>query len=880
MRSILKTVLDSLICPLFLQAILLFITPVSTVCQSLKGTITEDGKIPIPFATIYIDKTHSGTTANVNGEYELPLDSGFYHIKFRAIGYKTLSKEIRIRGKSEHLNIILPLEAFQLKEVVVRPNGENLARVIMRKAIAWAPYYLNYVQHYASEVYLKGSMQLDNIPRILASRMMIRIDNKQIKPYSGMMFIDESVNEVSFDSPDHFIQKVKSARSTMPGLGGQPISPMELIKENFYQPQLMDCMSPLNINAFANYQFVYEGYSEEDNFLIYKIKVIPRRKSQQLFSGTIYIVDQYWCLYSVSLSVEQFWGNVIINQVYTQFEGSAWLPMSHSFFFDASYLGIKGTYKYSAAVKYKDIRVNQSLQGPIKEVPPQAKTNTIAQTKLAEADKLNSRQMRKLVRKNRVIAKDQKRDSTNSLELKPHVKIIVEPGAVKQDSSYWNAIRPIPLSREDIKGYAKFDSIVFSQQKSKTGDSASHVAKKSHLLGKIFLVNISHYRDSTVQLKYFGLLNPRCFLFNTVDGWQYHQYLELLVQPDSNHEFKLAPAAAYAFGRNTLLATIEGSYSYAPLMRGELFVQAGSTSSDFNSISGINPYVNSLTSLFFRKNYMKLFDYNYLTLGNKIDLSNGLELTTKASYRQFNDLTNNSNFSLFYSDSRKYSANIPDNILYKADSSNSGKSFLLSLNLEFTPEYYYFFRNNKKVMFESKYPTFNLGLNYAIPISAKGNSSFRSLELGIKQTLDFGYFSMFRYSLRIGSFLNTTHVAFPDYYHFNTQPQGLMVGTFYDSYQLLDYYRFSTDNEFIDIHVQYRNQLLLLKRLPLISNRIWSENIYLKYLSTPQLHNYLEVGYAVGNIMGIVNIGVFSGFENFRYKATQVKFCLGIDRNH
>lgn len=846
--------------------------------QSLKGKITEDGLTAIPFATIYIDKTHTGTTANLNGEYELPLDSGSYLIKFRAIGYKIISREVHIKRKSEFLDITLPLEAFQLKEVVVRPNGENLANIIMRKAIAWAPYYLNFVQHYSSEVYLKGSMKLDKIPGILASRMMIRVDNKQIKPYAGMMFIDESVNEVSFDSPDRFIQKVLSSRSTMPGLGGQPVTPMELIKENFYQPELMDCISPLNPNAFSHYKYIYEGYSEEDNFLIYKIKVVPRRKSQQLFSGTIYIVDRYWCIYSVSLSSEQFWGNVSINQVYTQIEGSAWLPMTHSFFFDASYLGIKGNFKYSAAVKYKDIRLNLKLSGPVKDVPSEAKTSTDLKPKLVDSDKLNAKQMRKLNKKNKNVPGGQKNDTTRSLEIKPHVKISMEPGAVKQDSSYWNAIRPIPLTREDIKGYAIFDSIVYTQQKLKSIDSLSPAGKKRHFIRKIFTTNIWHYKDSIIHLKYSGPLNPVSFQFNTVDGWLYHQYLEVNIQPDSNHEIKLAPSAAYAFTRKKLLAEIEGNYFYSPFKRGEIFFQAGSSSSDFNKNTGINPYINSLTSLFLRENYMKLFNYAYLSLGNRIDLANGLQLVTIASYHQYDDLRNNSNFSFFYPAAHNYSSNIPDNKIFLSDSSISGENLLFQVKLEFTPEYYYFLRGKHKIMHESKYPTFGIAINYAVPISAGTGSSFCSAQIGLKQAIDLGNWSMFRYTVQLGSFISQSKVQFPDFYHFNTQPQPLMVGTFFDSYQLLDYYNTSTTGRFLEVQMQYRSQLLLLKRLPLISDRIWSENLYFKFLSTPVLNNYIETGYGLGNVLGVINIGVFAAFRNLKYHATELKLCLGIDR--
>jgi hypothetical protein len=761
-----------------------------------------------------------------------------------------------------------------MKEVIVRPNGENLANIIMRKAIAWAPYYLHYVEHYTSEVYLKGSMKLDNIPKLLASSMAIQAGNKTIKLYSGMTFIDESLNEVSFSAPDQFIQKVKSSHSTMPGFGGQPITPMELIKETFYQPELMDCISPLNIDALKHYKFEYQGFSEEDNLLIYKIKVIPRRKSQQLFSGTIYIVDRYWCLYSVSLSAEPFWGSASINQVYTQIEGSAWLPMTHSFFIDASYLGIKGTYKYSAAVKYKDIKLNTTMPGPVKELTSEDNPANSNKLKNAVSNKLNGVQMRKLVRKNRDLAATSKRDSAKSLEIKPHVKVTVEPGAVKQDSSFWNAIRPIPLTTDDINGYAKFDSVV-SMQKTSSGDSIQGKKKKHKFISKLIAGKTWNFNDSTIHLRYFGPLNPRSFQFNTVDGWLYNQTFALSFQPDSIHDLKFQPSLAYAFSRKALAGTMEGSYSYSPLKRGELYIKTGSIASDFNTNSGINPYINSVFSLFFHDNYMKLFNHKYFLIGNNIDLSNGLQLGTSIAYNSYASLKNNSSYSFIPGASRKYSSNIPDNSFFKTDSVFNSSNFTFSMELEYTPEYYYIIRDKHKIMVESKYPTFSLGYKQAFLISG---TSFSIMEFGIKQVIDIGSWSMFRYAISFGSFLSTRGILFPDYHHLNTQQQALMIGTNFDSFQLLDYYKNSCTGKFIEIQTQYRSQLLLLKRLPILSDRIWSENVYLKYASNEQLHNYIEAGYGLGNILGLTNIGIFVAFENFSYRATGLKLCLGIDK--
>lgn len=179
-------------------------------------------------------------------------------------------------------------------------------------------------------------------------------------------------------------------------------------------------------------------------------------------------------------------------------------------------------------------------------------------------------------------------------------------------------------------------------------------------------------------------------------------------------------------------------------------------------------------------------------------------------------------------------------------------------------------------MHDSRYPTFTLGFRYALPLSGAG-SSFSSAAFGLKQVIDLENHSMFRYSFEIGSFLSTRKVLFPDYRHLDTQPQEVQTGTFFDSYELLKFYKYSSSNEFAELKLQYRSQLLILKRLPLISDRIWSENVYFKYACNPYLNHYMELGYGLGNIIGITNLGVFVGYENFRYRSAGLKLSLGLD---
>ena len=100
--------------------------------------------------------------------------------------------------------------------------------------------------------------------------------------------------------------------------------------------------------------------------------------------------------------------------------------------------------------------------------------------------------------------------------------------------------------------------------------------------------------------------------------------------------------------------------------------------------------------------------------------------------------------------------------------------------------------------------------------------------------------------------------------------------TFANTFQLLPLYEYNTNQWLVKAHAHYSTNLLLLKRLPIISNRIWNEHLYLNYLNTTTLHHYVETGYSMGQIWAIGEIGVFTAFEKFHYRSIGVRISLGL----
>ena len=439
----------------------LFLTAFSILpAQTLKGRITSQSGDPVQYATVYIQELKQGTTSNTKGDYEIRLPSGKYTVIYQSLGYQPVYLNINISDVTISKDVILPLQYYQIPEVRISASGEDPAYGIMRKAIGMAPYYQNNVSYYKAEVYLKGNLVINKIPKLLQKSMKIESSGNSTsvssgsKPKSeekllkaGDAFLMESFNEIEFTAPDKYLQRMISYNSTFPAEGNE-ISPMSFIQASFYQPVLADmAISPLAPNAFSHYNFKYLGASAQGSFSINKIQVIPKRKSQQLFEGTIYIIEDLWCLQSVDLTNENFFGKIRVQQLFVPVQDDIWMPVSHKFEVNISIIGFRADAGYGSSVKYTEVRPNLSLQKPAGiSVDIAARTTTQKKTsdstitkskqqinKILEKDQLSNRDMVKL---SRLMEKETLAgipDSTKkNLEIKDHTNKLLKRMPVKK----------------------------------------------------------------------------------------------------------------------------------------------------------------------------------------------------------------------------------------------------------------------------------------------------------------------------------------------------------------------------------------------------------------------------------------------------------------
>jgi len=89
---------------------------------TLRGTVYDEGNgMTIPFATILVSETGSGTTTDLDGAFELSLDPGSYTLVFSFLGYAdfTVSDVVFTADKVEVLDVKMSEEGQVMDEIVV-----------------------------------------------------------------------------------------------------------------------------------------------------------------------------------------------------------------------------------------------------------------------------------------------------------------------------------------------------------------------------------------------------------------------------------------------------------------------------------------------------------------------------------------------------------------------------------------------------------------------------------------------------------------------------------------------------------------------------------------------------------------------------------------
>jgi hypothetical protein len=121
-------------------------------------TITVSGKIKnvktnekLEYANISVQNSNYGTVSNLDGSYNLSLDSASYILKVSYIGYE--SKYVKINSNNKKLNIFLNPLTYTFEDVVV--SSLSWVEKFILKAIEVKNIQKEQLRNYKADAYSK-----------------------------------------------------------------------------------------------------------------------------------------------------------------------------------------------------------------------------------------------------------------------------------------------------------------------------------------------------------------------------------------------------------------------------------------------------------------------------------------------------------------------------------------------------------------------------------------------------------------------------------------------------------------------------------------------------------------------------------------------------
>jgi hypothetical protein len=804
----------------FFTFIFQLLTLNGAIAQLVKGLVTDKNGKPVAYASVYVKGGKEGTTTNPDGKYQFELSAGNYTLVCAHISFNRQERSLTVAAGKDHLlDFSLADKQVELGEVVVKAGAEDPAYEIMRKAIAKRKDHLGEVADVQSEVYMKGLIRTSKVPRTVFGQKVEL--NKDIFDSlgRGILYFSESVTNYSKRENGDYREEVVSAKVSGNSSGFGFNSPRDL-DINFYESNIQieglnsrGFVSPLNDNALHYYRFFYLGSFYEDGLEINKILVSPKRLYEPLFSGGyVNIIEGSWRIHSVQLALTktsqiELVDSMLITQEMSKIQTTeVWLPRYTRIEAKFGVLGIRASADFAAV--FKDYSL-ETLPGSY---------------------------------------------------WKGNIVKSIDTSANKKSMVYWDSLRPIPLSVEELKDYTKKDSLETKFKDPAYLDSLDKIANKWKTFPGIFTSQTFTNRKKKSQWTIPGAIYS--VSYNTVEQWAFCFEPSFRKWSDTG-SFTFSPRVRYNTGLNRFYAdaTFGKRIGRDYRKRWNITIGGGKYMFQINPDNPIQPLNNTLATLLYTRNYMKVYEKTYGRLAARRVLgSTGLSLTLNASFEDRNPLENtDTTFRWRSYKDRRFTSNYPEEL--PPGYFDKHQAFITGVNLRFQPGVKYIQYPGRLVSMGSDAPVFTLQLTKAWRGIFGSDAEFGKWLVKVTDEFNMKLGGEVKYNLSTGGFIKNQNVQLPDWQHFMGN-QTIVASPFVRSYQLAPYYANSTgDDWFAAGHLEWHLNGLLTNKIPLLRkaniNLVTGSNAF--YVDAKR--NYFEMFLGLENILKTLRVDYVWGWD-------------------
>lgn len=784
------------------------------------GTVRSQAGEPLPYSSITVKGSKEAASANSEGVYFLELPAGTYTIICRHVGFERQEKTISIREGETTLNFVLTEQSVSLSEVVVKAGAEDPAYAIIRKAIRQRKEYLNELKSYECEVYSKGTMSLRDFPKSFMGQKVDFEDGDTSK--QKMLYLSETISKLSVDAPANVKVEVISTRVSgqSDGYGFAGARFFSFYDNNVQISNALNprgFVSPIAENALYFYKYKYEGAFMEDGQLINKIQVIAKRAYEPCFNGYINIVEDEWRIHSFELiltkqSQMNFADTLRIEQLYQKIAVKQWVVQSQVLYPSVKLLGFDAYGSFANV--YRDFNTEPNFSKKYFD-------NTILK---------------------------------------------YEKGSNKKSIEYWDSIRPLALTVDEQIDYVKKDSLEQLRENPAYLDSLNRISNK---------IKISHIliggKTINKQSKKLSYSFPSLFQassYNTVEGYVLDVPVTIRKEFTDRKNLSLIPHVRYAFSSKQFYAWGTARYNFGSRFFSSISISGGKRAFQLNNEDPVLASANTISTLLFKNNVLKLYLANYARIQFSRGVGNGLTVTANLQYQDRHPLENTTDYTWNKRSTRVYRPNYP--IELHTQSFMAHQATILNLGINFQPGAKYIEFPDRTVNIGSKWPTFAAQYTKGIADFLGSDVDYDKWQVSLRDNVNLKLAGRFNYRVQTGGFTNSRRVFIQDMKHF--PGNRLLVSTdFLTTFQLAEYYRYSNTADFYTaVFTEHHFNGFLTNKIPLIKKLNWHLVAGASALWLPA-QSYAEWHLGLENIFRFFSVDIVTGYAQGQKPRTGIR---------
>ncbi|MEM8585019.1 MAG: DUF5686 family protein [Bacteroidota bacterium] len=319
--------------------------------------------------------------------------------------------------------------------------------------------------------------------------------------------------------------------------------------------------------------------------------------------------------------------------------------------------------------------------------------------------------------------------------------------------------------------------------------------------------------------------------------------------------FYLRPGLRYGFGNERFGAELLARYFYHPATMSSVEVSGGRYTKQLNEQSRLAQNIYTSYPLLSEDNYLKVYEKSYLQVSHTTVPVKDLLLTGTLSWNQRNPLENLPEYA-----DGEFTPNAPENIELDNTTFSRHQLALLSVGLSWQANTSYTHQRGRFIT-EGKGPRFSLYYSRAIPDFLGSNLDYSKVALRINGSLREGNLGKGRFELEAGDFIGKERLTFIDFHHFNGNR--LVINNTHElgSFQLLDYYTYSTQGAYLRAHYEHRWKGVKVRE----EEDLFQPVVSFNYLMTQQLDAYVELGVGLDRILGKWRLEAYLSMQELSY---------------